>query len=533
MRKVLGLGAAVAALAIGFAASERAFTRPAVQKVAGCDALTGTALPNGRVDAAIPVAKGATVDTEKGKPGLPAAAAFCRVQATLSAGPGSSIKVEVWLPERAAWNGKLLGTGNGGFGANLSIPALLMRGGVEKGYAAVGSDMGHFGESDVDAKWALNAPEKIKDFGWRANHLAAGFARTIVAAYYAPPLKAAYFHGCSDGGREALMEAQRFPEDYDAIVAGAPAIPWTRMTSAFAADHLAVFADPAAALPADKLKLLQAASLGQCDKRDGVADGVIDDPRRCGFDPAVLQCKPGDTSGQCLSAAQVKSARALYRGAQGPDGKPFFHGYAPGAEAVAGTWDLWLTGANAQHGRFATEFYRYMVHSDPNWQLSSFAIGRDYPLAKRRAGGDLDADNADLGPFLRRGGKLILYHGWNDAAIAPENTIDYYERVRRTVPKQAGQSVRLFMVPGMSHCLAGPGPNVFDALGTLDKWRQGGPAPEQMTATKFDNDLFAYLGFPAKQVRTRPLCAYPRVARWKGSGSTDDAANFSCVAPDR
>jgi feruloyl esterase len=532
MSNYLHLGT-VAAIALAVTTNQSEKAAPAVQKAAGCEALTGTSLPNGKVDAAVPVAKGATVETEKGKPGLPAAAGFCRVQATLSAGPGSSIKVELWLPDRAAWNGKLLGAGNGGFGANLTIPALLMRGGVEKGYAAVGSDMGHFGESDVDAKWALNAPEKIKDFGWRANHLAAGFAKTIVAAYYTPPLKAAYFHGCSDGGREALMEAQRFPEDYDAVVAGAPAIPWTRMTSAFAADHLAVFGDPASALPADKLKLLQTASLGQCDKIDGVTDGVIDDPRRCGFDPGVLQCKPGDASGQCLSTAQVKSARALYRGARGPDGKPFFHGYAPGAEAVSGTWDLWLTGANAQHGRFATEFYRYMVHSDPNWQISSFDIARDYPLAKQRMGGDLDADNADLGPFLRRGGKLILYHGWNDAAIAPGNTIDYYQRVRSAQPGLAAGSVRLFMVPGMSHCLAGPGPNVFDAVGTLDKWRQGGPAPEQMVATKYDNDLFAYLGFPATRIRSRPLCAWPKVARWNGTGSTDDAASFSCAAPEK
>lgn len=525
----------VAALAMlpGGTAGERAVPPAmAVQKVDGCEALAGLALANGRVDAAAPVTKGAPVTTDAGSPGLPAAAAFCRVKATLSPVPGSSIKVEIWLPERGAWNGKLLGTGNGGFGNNLTIPSLLMRGGVEKGYAAVGTDMGHAATSDVKAEWALNAPEKIRDFGWRANHLAAEAAKRVVAAYYAPPLAASYFHGCSDGGREALMEAQRFPDDYDAIIAGAPAIPWTRMTSAFAMNDRASFARPGSSIPNAKLKLLQTASLARCDKADGVADGVIDDPRTCNFDPGVLQCKAGD-AGDCLTAAQVETARAIYRGPQGPGGKRFYPGFQPGAEAEAGTWALWLTGPDAQHGKFATQFFRNMVHSDPAWAISSFDVARDYPLAKRLQGANLDADNPDLRGFFRHGGKLLMYHGWQDAAIPPENTIDYYQRVQRAAPAQARASARLFMVPGMSHCLAGPGPNVFDALGALDRWRQGGAAPERMTATKFDNDLFAYLGFPAKPIRTRPLCAYPKVARWNGSGSTDAAANFSCVAPGR
>ena len=518
------------ALLAGCSASDSTPPAIAVQKIATCEALAGLPLGNGRIEAAVPVAKGAGVTTEPGKPGLPSAGAFCRVQAVLTPVPGSSIRVEVWLPERAAWNGKLLGAGNGGFGSNLTVPSLLMRGGIGKGYVSVGTDMGHFGESDVDAKWALNAPEKIKDFGWRANHLASETAKKVIAAYYTTPLAASYFHGCSDGGREALMEAQRFPDDYDAIIAGAPAIPWTRMTSAFAMNHLAVFARPEASIPNAKLKLLQTASLAKCDKLDGVTDGVIDDPRQCRFDPAELQCKAGDGT-DCLTAPQVEATRALYRGPVGADGKPFYFGFQPGAEAVSGTWDLWLTGPNAQHGRFATEFMRYMIHSDPEWQISSFDLRRDYPLAKRLQGRNLDADNPDLRGFFGHGGKLLLYHGWQDAAIPPENTIDYYKRVERANPKGAASSVRLFMVPGMSHCLMGPGPNVFDALGTLDAWRQGGPAPERMTAIKFDSDLFGYLGFPTKPLRTRPLCAYPNVARWDGTGSTDDAAHFVCSAP--
>lgn len=527
-------GAALLLASSGCATGDGASVPPvaSVPKIEGCAALMGLVLPNGRIDAATPLAKGASVSTDAARPGLPASGAFCRVQATLTPVPGSSIKVEVWLPERATWNGKLLGAGNGGFGDNLTIPSLLMRGGVERGYASVGSDMGHTATSDVKAEWALNAPEKIRDFGWRANHLAAETAKRVIAAYYPAPLAASYFHGCSDGGREALMEAQRFPQDYDAIIAGAPAIPWTRMTSAFAANHLAAFGKPEASIPNAKLKLLQNASLAQCDKLDGITDGVIDDPRQCRFDPGVLQCKGSDAA-DCLTTPQVETARAIYHGPSGPDGKPFYFGFQPGAEAVPGTWDLWLTGPNAQHGRFATQFMRYMVHSNPDWQISSFDLARDYPLAKRLQGANLDADNPDLRAFFRRGGKLLMYHGWQDAAIPPENSIDYFQRVQRANPTQAAASARLFMAPGMSHCLAGPGPNVFDALGTLDNWRQGGPAPERMIATKFDNDLFGYLGFPAKPVRTRPLCAYPKVARWSGSGSTDDAANFSCVAPER
>lgn len=498
--------------------------------VANCVALTGRALANGRIEAATPLTIGGTVDTGPGMPGLPAAAAFCRVQAVMTPVPGSSIKVEVWLPERAAWNGKLMGAGNGGFGANLGIPALLMRGAVARGYASVGSDMGHFGKSDVDGSWALNAPEKIKDYGWRANHMAAQAAKQVIAAYYPAPLSASYFHGCSDGGRQALMEAQRFPDDYDAIIAGAPAIPWTRMASAFASNAQAL-RQPGAGLGLTQLKLLQTASLAKCDKLDGVADGVIENPRKCGFDPAELQCKPGAT-GECLTPAQVASARHLYRGPKGPDGKSFYPGFAPGAEAESGTWGMWLTAADSQHAKFSGEFFRYFVHNDADWPASRFNLASDYPLAKAKLGKELDIESADLKAFFRRGGKLLMYHGWQDAAIPPENTIGFVGRVLAADP-QARDRIRLFMAPGMSHCLAGPGPNVFDALGTLDSWHKGGPAPERIVATKFDNDMFGYLGFPAKALRTRPLCAWPKVARWDGKGSTDDAASFTCEVPGK
>lgn len=504
---------------------------PADPPASACTALVGMAVPEGKVVATEDVTKGGMVSTQEGKPGLPSQAAFCRVKAVLTPTPGSSIKVEVWLPAASAWNGKMLGAGNGGYGGSLLLPQLTMQGALAKGYATVGTDMGHLGTADTDASWALNQPERIIDFGHRANHLAAAVGRAVIAAYLGGKPKAAYFQGCSDGGREALMEAERYPDDYDAIVAGAPANAWTRLMSAFMADDRAVFSSPASAIPNAKLPLLQSAAIAQCDAADGVKDGVIDDPRTCKFDPAALLCKAGDGP-NCLTAPQVKAAQALYRGALDGKGRPFFPGYMPGAEAVPGAWDLWLTGPKAQHGIFATEFFRYMVYSNAGWSPASFNLDRDYAAANR-LGPILNSDNPDIGAFLKRGGKLILYHGWNDAAIAPGNTIDFYKAVVKRQPAAAASSVRLFMIPGMSHCLAGPGPNVLDTLSSLDAWRQGGAAPASIVATKYDNDLFGYLGFPAKVVRTRPVCAYPQVARWTGKGSTDEAANFTCVAPGR
>lgn len=530
-RMVAGGALMLAACSTGETAAPVVEPQPVAQVAATCADLVQVTLPGGRIESAEAVAAGAPVGTEPGQAAIPAAAAFCRVKAVLTPNADSSIRVEVWLPERASWNGKLLGAGNGGFGSNLTVPALTMRGGVAQGYASVGSDLGHHATNDVDGAWALNQPKKVIDYGYRANHLAAGAAKQVVAAYYAEPLQLSYFHGCSDGGREALMEAQRFPEDYDAIIAGAPAIPWTRLATAFAADHLAVFGDPAGELTADALKTLQAGSLAACDDVDGLKDGLIEDPRRCAFDPRTLVCEAGETEG-CLTSPQAEAARKLYQGVKDAEGRPFFPGYAPGAEAVPGTWELWLTSEKAQHGKFATEFFRYLVHDDPSWSLDRFKLEEDYATAKAKVRGVLDADNPDIGPFLARGGKLILYHGWQDAAIAPENTINYYEAVKKAHP-EASDDVRLFMIPGLSHCLAGPGPNVFDVLGAMDQWRRGGPAPEQMIATKYDNDIFGYLGLPAKPQKTRPICAYPKTVAWDGSGPVEQAQSYSCVEPSK
>lgn len=505
-------GAAFAALALVAA--------PAA--AATCENLAGVKLPDGVVESATPTAASDSIALGGSMPGLPAPAAFCRVKVRLKPTASSDIGVEVWLPEKAAWNGKFLGAGNGGYGGGFMGPFLMMRGGVAKGFAAAGTDMGHTGKSDTDASWALGQPEKIKDFGYRANHLTARAAKTLITAYYGGAPKLSYFHGCSDGGREALMEASRFPDDYDAIIAGAPAAPWTRLMTAFAWNAQTVAATP---IPAAKLAVVQNAVMAQCDKQDGVADGVLENPAACHFDPKTVQCKTGDAA-DCLTPAQITALRRIYSGPTTRGGRSLYPGFPVGGEAVPGAWDSWIVKPDGQHAKFSTEFFRNMVFDDVSWNPATFDAERDLKSARARQGGTLDSDNADLSAFKARGGKLILYHGWADAAIPAGSTIEYYKALEA---RTGGDFVRMFLMPGMSHCLGGPGPNVFDALGTLDAWRGGGPAPEQMIATKFDNDLFGFLGFPAKPVRTRPICVWPKTARWDGKGSTDEAASFACV----
>ena len=493
-----------------------------------CADLVHASLPGGHVDTASDVPAGGPIALMKGQPGLPAPMAFCRVKATLTPTPFSDIRVEVWLPLKASWNGKLLGAGNGGYGGSLLSPFLTMRPALAKGYVAAGTDMGHVSQGDIDASWALGQPEKIKDFGWRANHLTADAAKALISAYYQASPSHAYFQGCSDGGREALMEAEKFPGDYDGIIAGAPANAWTHLMTAFAWDELAVRG--AQGVPDAKLALIQAAALSQCTALDPLKDGYFDDPRACHFKPEALRCSSSDTT-KCLTDDEIAAVRKIYGGPVDPKtGAHLFPGYTAGSEGQSGTWGVWITGAKGQHGRFATAFYKDMVFSDPAWSLADFHLHEDFARAHRDLGPVLDSDNPDLSAFAKRGGKLILYHGWSDAAIPAQATIAYYGRVRAALGESKAQSmVRLFMVPGMGHCLTGPGPNTFDTLASLEGWTERGTAPESIVAKKYGNDLMAYLGLPAGPVvKSRPLCAYPQVARWSGKGAATDAANFSC-----
>jgi feruloyl esterase len=507
--------------------------RGAVAGDDACAALKQYKLQGGAVDAVEMLAPPATFDIGfQGLPPLPVTATFCRVQAHLTPTPASHIRIEVWLPPADAWNGKFVGTGNAGFGGNFTSPYLFMRGAVAKGYAAAGTDTGHAGNvmgEPPSADWALNQPEKIKDYGYRAEHLTAIAGKALAQAYYRHAPKRAYFQGCSNGGREALMEAQRFPDDYDGIIAGAPANDWVGLATGFAWNTLAAHKTPEGALTTGKLAILQAAALKQCDRLDGVDDGVLEDPRQCKFDPASVACADGKDGDTCLNAAQVETARKIYGGPKNPrTGASLFPGFAVGSEAVQ--WGQWITGPATDQGAFATGFFRNMVFSDPDWQLSQLDFDRDIDKARKVAGPLLDSDDPDIGAFAKRGGRLLMYQGWADAAIPPQNTINYYEAVRQKIgAAQTDRSVRFFMAPGMAHCLGGPGPNDFDTLAALDHWIESGKAPDRLTAAKYETEYADLLGLPkGEPQRTRPLCPYPQTAHYKGSGSTDDADNFVC-----
>jgi feruloyl esterase len=470
---------------------------------------------------------GSKVVVPNAPPGVqlpPLSASICKVKALLAPVPESQIQVEVWLPE--TWNGKLVGTGGGGFSGGLGSAPILLNPLVGKGYAAAASDVGH--PASDDAKWAYKHPVQLVDWAHRGNHVTAQFAKALATEFYAKPLQRSYFWGCSNGGRDALMEAWRYPGDYDGIVAGAPAAPWTRDMMAMAWNIRALDGPPAVRFTPAKLKLVNDAVMARCDTLDGVKDGVLEDPRACHFDPSKLQCKSGEGA-DCLSAAEVKALKAIYQGPRTRDGKQVSAGFPAGGETVE--WAGWITNPNAQHRLYPAESYRRIVYEDPSWSLDRFDLDRDYPAAAKVLGPVVDSDNPDIRPFLRHGGKLVLYHGWADAALPPGNTITYYDAVKAKAGAAAASQVRLFMIPGGAHCFGGAGPTQVDWVDTLDSWFATGRAPERIVAVKPENPMAAFLGQPTKAVRTRPLCAWPKRAHWNGSGSTDDAANFSCAAP--
>ena len=479
---------------------------------ADCESLTGRRAASGLVVKAQHFSAGEKI----GAGPLPWAAprAFCRVQARLTPAAGSDIQVEVWLPDAAGWNGKLLGAGSGGYAGTLIIPYFDMFPALERGYAAAGTDMGHetpFGT--ITARWAYGHPQELIDWAYHANHLTSLFAKEMIRAYYGSGPRRSYFKGCSDGGHEALMEASRYPADYDAIVAGAPASPWTRTMTEFIWNYQALNGAPGAELTESDLELIHSAVLARCDALDGVKDGIVSFPPACNFNPAVLLCKSGQRQG-CLNAAQVRAVRQIYQGARAA-GVPISSGFAPGSEL---NWNPWIIGPKSAQAQFGTEFFRWMVYKNPSWAPTGSDIGREFADAEKRTGGMLNSNSPDLRAFVRRGGKLLLYQGWADPAIPPGNMITYYDALTKELGAKADQ-VRLFMVPGMSHCGWGNGFDVvLDTVDPLDRWVEAGVAPERLIA-------------PAKALMTQPLCAWPKRARWTGSGSTSDAASFVCAAP--
>lgn len=488
MRAVLmAAGASVALMAApGLARAETA-----------CADLKGVALPHAEVTA---------VSVEK-----QGAAEFCKVSVTSRPTKDSEIGIEVWIPEGQAWNGKFVQLGNGGFAG--AINSRFLRGVAAQGYAVAGTDNGHRAIG-TSASWALGHPEKLVDYGWRSLKETTEVGKALVKAQKAGGPTKSYFVGCSDGGREALMEAQRFPADFDGIVAGAPANYMSLLFANGAAQQQAL-AKPGAYLDKAALNLLQARALKDCG-----GESFIRDPAACRFDPGVLQCKPGQADG-CLTAPQVGAARAIYAGRRDPrTGRIPLPGISPGAEALGGGWQAWITGPDQARNwqaagyQFSSNAFKYFAFGDPSFDFLKMDLGAEFARAKAKMGPIIDSDSADLSAFRKRGGKLIQYHGWNDPAIPARSSVVYAEDLRRTMGDLSG-FYRLYLVPGMLHCAGGNGPGNVDWLGTLDAWVSGGPAPAGLTAT-------TALGGASGP--SQLLCPYPAVARRDGKGA------WSCPA---
>src|SRR5688572_22680999 len=498
---------------------------------ATCESLATAKLTNGTVTMAQPVAAGAF--TQPGGRGggnafadLPA---FCRVAATLTPTKESDIKIELWLPA-SGWNGKFQAVGNGGWNGNIDMNALA--GALRRGYAGASTDTGHQGGA---GPWLQN-PEKLADWGYRAVHEMAAASKSLINAFYGEPAKFSYFTGCSAGGRQALKAAQRYPTDFDGIVAGSPGLDWTGRAAGAVRMAQIYESDPARKVPAEKYAAINAAVMKQCDALDGVTDGVLENPMACKFDPGVLQCPstslgagpstslgtgPSTSLGTgnadanaCLTGPEVETVRALYASPANPKTKREITGLVPGSEL---SWtDL---GWSAPARSTGLDVFRFAT-GNPQWSVAQFTFERDIVTAEEK-GEVMNALDTNLKPFFDRGGKLIQYHGWNDPQISPGNSTQYYRRVVDAMGGAARVSgnYRLFMVPGMAHCGGGTGTSTFDMLTALEQWVEGKKAPDVIPASRVEKGA---------TIRTRPLCAYPQVATYKGSGSTDDAANFSC-----
>lgn len=441
---------------------------------------------------------------------------ICRVVAYATPTSDSHIGFEVWLPGIASWNKKFEGVGNGGFIGSIDYDE--MEAGFDRGYAIAGTDTGHKG---ADESWALGHPQQLVDWAYRSAHLMTVASKQIVKAYYGTPAKLAYWNGCSTGGKQGLTEAQKYPDDYDAIVAGAPANYITHMQAA--TEYAAWYAlkdglNAPQYIPSSKLPMIHQAVLNACDALDSVKDGVIEDPMLCRFHPKSIECHGEDGPG-CLTAAQVKTAQIVYDGANFSDGKQIFPGLERGTEL---DWKYMIGGPTP--GPIADGFFHYMVFDNPNWDFRTFNVDRDTRYADKKVGAIVNAIDPNLKAFEAHGGKLLMYHGWADQFISPQNSINYYNSVAAKMggAKKTQQFARLFMVPGMQHCRGGVGPTNFDPLSAVEKWREEGIAPAKMIASKSAN---------GKVVETRPLCPYPQAAIYKGGGDTNNAANFVCGNP--
>jgi feruloyl esterase len=433
--------------------------------------------------------------------------AHCRVTLVLTPTSDSNINVELWLPTEQ-WNGKFLAVGNGGWAGSITGYA-DMAAALRRGYATAGTDTGHSAADGAGGMFALGHPEKIVDFAYRAIHDMTVKSKRIIDVFYATPLDYSYFKGCSTGGRQAVMAAQRYPGDFDGIIAGALANRHVHMHTVGAYRGIRLARHPEEAISEEKAALVNAAVMAACDTHK---EGFLSNPRECSFDFATLLCDGGGEGGACLTEPELRTVETFYGGQRTGDGELVFSGQAMGNPLPA------LASSPEGPGSFAFDTIRILGFQDANYDWRNFDLDRDMPIIDAAAGW-VDAVNPDLRAFEGHGGKLLLYAGWRDTGITPENTVLYYESVRAEMGPQQDDWMRLFLAPGMGHCRGGPGVNTFDTLTALERWREQGEAPAQMLATNAETGL------------ARPLCPYPQYAEYKGSGELKDASNWSCAAP--
>lgn len=535
--KSLILLSPVVSVAMFAAASARAAT---------CESLASFSLPNVTIAAAQTIPAGNyTAASGQTFSNLPT---FCRVAGTATPTSQSDINFEVWMPPAGGWNGIFRAEGSGGSAGAITFP--LMANAIQRNYATMSNDNGHTGSN-----WSFSAqPERVNDFGYRAQHVTTVAAKVIIQAFYQKQPNFSYFYGCSQGGHHALMEAQRYPEDYDGIVAGAFAgIDWTAlMFGELWTGVNSSVKGPDYDLPQTQLDLLTNAVVAQCGRQDGgvASDPFLNDPRDCHFNPSTLQCKPGQDPSTCLTTTQLQAVQAIYQGASNPrTHQQIWPGFLPGSETF---WREVLVGnPNAPGGSSASFFQNGVFAGQSGFSYLNINFDSDVDLTSNKPAGSgetwqeaLDANDPYLGAFKRRGGKLLMYHGFADPFVSPLGSLDYYTAMIGAnghgpgAVKETQSFARLFMAPGVTHCGGGPGANVFngpDNLGgpedsnhdvflALRQWVEQGMAPTRITGTKYVNDN------PASGVAfTRPMCPYPQQARYRGTGGTTDATNFACV----
>jgi feruloyl esterase len=477
---------------------------------ATCESLASLALPDTTVTSAQLVEAGAFAPPAGGRgdnsayKSLPA---FCRLTATMKPTSDSDIKLEVWLPV-SGWNHKYQAVGNGAWAGSIVYADLAKA--LRQGYATSSTDTGHTGGN---GQFALGHPEKIADFGWRSEHEMTLKSKAVINAFYGEAPKLSYWVSCSSGGKQGLKEAQRFPNDYDAVVAGAPVVNWTGRAVAALWAGQAALKDAASTIPPAKYPLLHKAAVEACDAMDGVKDGIIGEPARCKFDPKVLECKDAEGPA-CLTSAQVEAARKIYN----PPTNPAIARYEPGSELGWRT----IAGGPDPFGA-AVDHFKYVVFKDPQWDWRTFNFASDIALTNKIDDGTINALDPDLSAFTGHGGKVLMYQGYTDTNVPPGLAVAYYESVAQKMgPAKTADAVRLYMAPGMNHCGGGEGPNNFDMLGAMEQWVENKKAPDAIVASHSSD---------GKVDRTRPLCPYPQVAKYKGTGSIDEAANFTCNLP--